>query len=278
VFFKPHSPLYEEGRIEGKGIYYAGESWYEPCIIQFNQPDTLIPDQYNPIDWNRYAYARYNPLKYIDPTGHDIDCAANDYECQEQVKKEQASSQQSQYSDWYSGKYSGCSMCHYAHAQNKMILTNEELATADQNARMWEALAYTPAAIAIMGVGGGTVAGMSGTSPLPLSSPLIGKAGVDRVLQILNDPSAQTEVNVYVNEAGKRANIFARFDILTNTAIHEVKNVADLSLSQRLMDQAWRYKQIADGAGLELHYWLMNDAPQRVQSWLQNLGIFVHTP
>lgn len=36
----------------------------------FNQPDTLVPDPNNPLDWNRYAYARYNPLKLTDPTGH----------------------------------------------------------------------------------------------------------------------------------------------------------------------------------------------------------------
>lgn len=45
--------------------------------MQFQQPDTLIPEPYNPLDWNRYAYARNNPVRYSDPTGHkacdDID-------------------------------------------------------------------------------------------------------------------------------------------------------------------------------------------------------------
>lgn len=41
--------------------------------MQFNQPDTLIPDTYNTLDWNRYSYARYNPLRYTDPTGHMVD-------------------------------------------------------------------------------------------------------------------------------------------------------------------------------------------------------------
>lgn len=40
--------------------------------MQFNQPDTLVPDPYNPLDWNRYGYARYNPVKYTDPTGHAV--------------------------------------------------------------------------------------------------------------------------------------------------------------------------------------------------------------
>jgi hypothetical protein len=39
-------------------------------ISQFNQPDTLIPNLYNSLDWNRYGYGRYNPLRYTDPSGH----------------------------------------------------------------------------------------------------------------------------------------------------------------------------------------------------------------
>jgi len=42
----------------------------DPGINQFTQPDTLIPDLYNPLDWNRNSYTRYNPLKYTDPSGH----------------------------------------------------------------------------------------------------------------------------------------------------------------------------------------------------------------
>ena len=45
------------------GLYYYGARWYDPYIAQFTQPDTLIPNPYNPLDWNRYAYARSNPLK-----------------------------------------------------------------------------------------------------------------------------------------------------------------------------------------------------------------------
>lgn len=44
----------------------------------FTSPDTLIPDLYNPLDWNRYLYARANPTKYIDPTGHMQVCAQGD--------------------------------------------------------------------------------------------------------------------------------------------------------------------------------------------------------
>lgn len=34
------------------------------------QPDTIVPDPYNSQDWDRYAYARNNPIRYNDPSGH----------------------------------------------------------------------------------------------------------------------------------------------------------------------------------------------------------------
>jgi hypothetical protein len=36
----------------------------------FVQADTLVPDASYAGDYHRYAYTRFNPLKYTDPTGH----------------------------------------------------------------------------------------------------------------------------------------------------------------------------------------------------------------
>lgn len=48
--------------------------------MQYNQPDTLIPDLYNPLGWNRYEYSYGNPVKYIDPSGHKPCEGENDTE------------------------------------------------------------------------------------------------------------------------------------------------------------------------------------------------------
>jgi hypothetical protein len=34
------------------------------------QPDSIVPDPYNPLSWNRYSYVYNNPVRYNDPTGH----------------------------------------------------------------------------------------------------------------------------------------------------------------------------------------------------------------
>jgi len=52
------------------GLMYYNARWYDPYLTQFSQPDTFIPDLNNPQDWNRYFYARNNPIKYVDPSGH----------------------------------------------------------------------------------------------------------------------------------------------------------------------------------------------------------------
>jgi hypothetical protein len=38
---------------------------------RFISADTIVPGMYNPQNLNRYLYALGNPLKYIDPTGHE---------------------------------------------------------------------------------------------------------------------------------------------------------------------------------------------------------------
>src|SRR5262249_25112613 len=44
---------------------------YDPFLKRFLDADTIVPHAANGIDWNRYAYARDNPLRYVDPSGHE---------------------------------------------------------------------------------------------------------------------------------------------------------------------------------------------------------------
>ncbi len=45
---------------------------YDPVIALFISADSVVPDFYDPQSLNRYAYCRNNPLKYVDPDGHDF--------------------------------------------------------------------------------------------------------------------------------------------------------------------------------------------------------------
>ena len=62
--------LYTGQRDTGLGIYYYGARFYSPYITQFTQPDTIVPNPYNPQSLNRYSYALNNPMRYTDPSGH----------------------------------------------------------------------------------------------------------------------------------------------------------------------------------------------------------------
>ena len=56
------------------GLHDYGARWYGPALGQFLSPDTLVADTNNLLDHNRYMYARGNPLKYTDPSGHVAIC------------------------------------------------------------------------------------------------------------------------------------------------------------------------------------------------------------
>jgi RHS repeat-associated protein/uncharacterized repeat protein (TIGR01451 family) len=52
------------------GIYHYGARFYDPLLMRFIQPDTLIPNPADPQMLNRYSYAGNSPLNYSDPSGY----------------------------------------------------------------------------------------------------------------------------------------------------------------------------------------------------------------
>jgi RHS repeat-associated protein len=52
------------------GLYKIGARWYDPDIGLWLTPDSVVPDIYNPIAWNPYAFNYNNPVNYVDPSGH----------------------------------------------------------------------------------------------------------------------------------------------------------------------------------------------------------------
>ncbi len=64
--------LYTGKEKDDTGLMYYGARYYSPLLMKFTQPDTILPDVYDPQQLNRYSYARNNPYKYTDPTGHVV--------------------------------------------------------------------------------------------------------------------------------------------------------------------------------------------------------------
>jgi len=69
------------------GLYFYQSRWYDASLGRFAQADTIVPNPGDSQSWDRYAYVRNNPLRYIDPSGHaDVGCVAvrGASACQEQ--------------------------------------------------------------------------------------------------------------------------------------------------------------------------------------------------
>lgn len=56
------------------GIYYYNARFYSPYLNHFTQPDSIVPNLYNPQSLNRYSYVLNNPIRYNDPSGHYASC------------------------------------------------------------------------------------------------------------------------------------------------------------------------------------------------------------
>ena len=41
------------------GIYFFEARWLDPKLGRFLSADTIIPDTYNCLDWDRYSYLRH---------------------------------------------------------------------------------------------------------------------------------------------------------------------------------------------------------------------------
>ncbi len=52
------------------GLIYMGARYYDPYLGRFISPDSLVQQRNDPQSYNRYAYARNNPLRYTDESGH----------------------------------------------------------------------------------------------------------------------------------------------------------------------------------------------------------------
>jgi RHS repeat-associated protein len=63
------------------GLYYYNARYYDPATGRFIQPDSIVPQPYNPSAWDRYAYVNNNPINRVDPTGHSVDCGLGDSDC-----------------------------------------------------------------------------------------------------------------------------------------------------------------------------------------------------
>jgi RHS repeat-associated protein len=71
----------QRSEMDGIGLYYYKARWYDPALGRFVQADPIVPDPYNPLDWDRYAYVRSNPLKYVDPSGYFCEMVGSNEIC-----------------------------------------------------------------------------------------------------------------------------------------------------------------------------------------------------
>ena len=55
----------------GLGLYDYVARFYDPALGRFISADTIVPEPGNPQSMNRFSYVLGNPMRFVDPDGHD---------------------------------------------------------------------------------------------------------------------------------------------------------------------------------------------------------------
>ena len=77
-------------------LLWYGSRHYDPELGRFIQPDSIVPVASLGVQaWDRYGYVNNNPVRFTDPTGHEIPCGA-------------FCSFWSSVSNWWTGNGTGC--------------------------------------------------------------------------------------------------------------------------------------------------------------------------
>jgi RHS repeat-associated protein len=63
----------------GFGLMFYQSRYYDPQLGRFSQADSIVPGGIQGLD--RFAYVGNNPVRYVDPSGHSVDCAIGEYGC-----------------------------------------------------------------------------------------------------------------------------------------------------------------------------------------------------
>jgi RHS repeat-associated protein len=67
---------YEDGYIT---LYWMNARWYDPALSRWIQPDIIVPlASQGTQAWDRFAYSNNNPIRFKDPSGHDVGCHGED--------------------------------------------------------------------------------------------------------------------------------------------------------------------------------------------------------
>jgi RHS repeat-associated protein len=70
----PTDRLFTGQRLENIGLYDYRARFYDPLVGSFISADSIIPNPFSPIGWNRFSYVQNNPIRYTDPSGHCGPC------------------------------------------------------------------------------------------------------------------------------------------------------------------------------------------------------------